>query len=308
MKKLVLLVFITSLSGLSGHTVLAESKTPASDAAVNTIVQHDRSWLGVWIENVPMELGIHLTSVLKEHQGVIVSKIAPGSPADKADLQQYDVIAGLNEQKVFSQKQLTRLIRSTLPQTTVKLSIIRQGKLIMQDVVLEAAPEYTKSPRGPKSAHKNLPIQPREFSPHHGKSMGHMTPPCMNSPFFNQGQPFNQRPGFNQGPSPMRQQSSWSQFESFKVESTGDNKHRAKVKYKDSEGNKKKFVFEGDQNEIRKQIMAQENMDEGTKQNLLQALDMNYGIPYPPTGQAFFMRPYWFNQQLPGYPRFQGHQ
>ena len=73
----------------------------------------------------------------------------------------------------------------------------------------------------------------------------------------------------------LQQQNSWSQFESIQIESTGKGQLRAIVKYDDGEGNNKEFIFSGHQNEIRKQIETNTEMDEDKKQNLLKALDMS---------------------------------
>jgi len=65
------------------------------------------------------------------------------------------------------------------------------------------------------------------------------------------------------------------QFESIQIKSLGNNKHSAEIKYKDSGGNNKEFIFEGKLQEIQSQIMSQENMEENKKQQLLQALNLN---------------------------------
>ena len=72
------------------------------------------------------------------------------------------------------------------------------------------------------------------------------------------------------------------------------NGQRAVVKYDDGKGNKKEFVFEGDGNEIRKQIIAQDDMDEDKKQSLLHALDLNQA-PSNNFNQSFPM-PDWFQR------------
>ena len=298
MKPIVLFSLMISLSILSSQTVMDDIKGTSGNInhSSSLMQKQTHSWLGVWIENIPMVLGSHLLPFLKKDQGVLVTQISSGSPAAKAGIQVYDVIAKFNDQALFSQQQFTQLIQSTAPETQVKLSLIRQGKLITQDVVLEARPINSPVLNGLKQHH------PTPFShPDFQRKFSH---PFMNDPFFQPDfsrhfknrfdndmnqlreqmnqlqQQFNQRltnqsNSLNHQPGHQKEQAnSWFQFESIQIESAGNNKHRAEVKYSDSEGNKKEFIFEGKLEEIQTQIMAQENMDEKKKQQLLKALNI----------------------------------
>lgn len=312
MKKIIVTGFAMILSVLSTQSVLADIKAAESKAdPAGLTAPSAPSWLGVWIDNIPNDLGHHLSAVLKVDQGLIIKQIAPDSPAAKAGLQAYDIIASFNDQAIFSQQQLTQLIQAVPPQTEVELSIVRQGQLTQQKVMLEANPQVnTAQTRNHQRHHavqpqKNLQNQP----------WGQLPAPFANDPFFNANhfgngfgnglaQGFNQdfmdafNRDFNQQMQQLRQQmeqlqqqvkqqginsqqSSWSQFQSIQVESIGQDKHRAMVSYQDSEGNKKEFVFEGKLDEIKQQIMAAEEMAEDKKQSLLQALDMNTGLALP---------------------------
>lgn len=290
MKQLAILGFVFSVTGFAGQAVYAEIKAadPVPPEQQSQAVKP--AWLGIWIDDVPATLGKHLSSYLKQHQGVLIKDVSADSPAAKAGLQEFDIIAKMNDQEIFTREQLTRLIRSIPGQTTIKLTLIRQGKLITQDVILEDAPE--QSLHQPKGS-SNHPFPHGHFAPFsspHKQSM----PSPWSSPFFHQG------PGqFKPMPPSGSQQSSWSEFESIQIESTGDNKHRAKVKHKDSDGNTREFVFEGTREEIKEQIVKLDDMDKKTKQSLLQALDMNTRMPFPPFGQHHRMPPDWFNQPFP---------
>lgn len=295
------------MSGLVTQIALSDINNSTINTQNNTQKQAE-SWLGIWIENIPASLGHHLLPILKNDQGILIKKISPDSPAAKAGLQPYDIISKFNDQEIFSQQQLTQLIRSTQPETKINLSIVRQGKLMVQEVILAALPERNLIPDKSNS-------HPQNFLPRSGRWQP-LPAPLMNDPFFNSefnrdfSRDFNKR--FHQEMHQMRQQmnqlqqqmnqqgqqNSWSQFESIQIESTGENKHRAEVKYEDSEGNKKEFVFEGSLNEIQQQIMAQDNMDGDKKQNLLQALDMNNSYPLP-FRQNNFMAPHGFRQPSP---------
>lgn len=287
MKKLVLYGLVLSLTAFSAQFSIAEIKSANPDMTQAASTKTS-SWLGVWIEKLPISLSKHLSSIIKADQGLIIRKISPDSPADKAGLVSYDIITKINDKDIFSEQQLVKTIHNTQPGTEIKLDIIRQGKALSVEAVVEISPNQ-------RLAARQVPPQNRINTPffNHG----------FNQNFFNQQfnqmqqqlnqlQHHQQQLHFNQQKQ-LQQQNSWSQFESIQIESTG-NKQRAVVKYDDGQGNKKEFVFEGDQNEIRKQINAQDEMNEDKKQSLLQALDYNKTPPdnfYRP-----FPMPDWFHR------------
>ncbi len=310
MKKTIITGLVLSLGIVSSQNAFSDIKaanqqnsvTQSQPSSLQT--QNTSSWLGVWIEDIPMSLARHIAPLLKDNQGVIIRKVSPDSPAQAAGLQEYDVITAFNDQDIYSQKQLTALVRGTAPDTKVKLDIIHQGKPVSKEVVLKAAPAQQRAYHGPQK-HPWPPFEqhpmPRQYFGQPG-SMGLLPPPSwLNEPFFQQGfnQPVPQNAPVNRGmpPAPANQSTSWSEshFESIEIESTGNDKIRAAVKYEDSDGNRKEFVFEGNQDEIRKQIMNQKEMDNTKKQRLLQALDMSNTPPQFPEIPV----PDWFNQPPP---------
>ncbi len=311
MKKYLINSLILSLTVFSSQSVLSDVKvvnkqTHPTQSQTAAQPQNRPSWLGIWIEDVPMSLVRHIAPLLKDNQGLIIRKVSPNSPAQTAGLQVYDVITSFNDQEIYSQKQLTALVRGTTPGTKIKLGIIHQGKPATKEVLLKASPKpaqaYHKPHHGPWPP--AFPFSQPGRHPHSHGSMGMLPPPgWLNDPFFQHGfkHPFPaQNIPDQQGLPSTGQSQSWSksQFESIEIEATGDDKIRAAVKYEDSNGDKKEFVFEGSQNEIRKQIMAQKDMAESRKQRLLQALDMNNTTPAIPDA-APFMMPDWFNQSFP---------
>ena len=244
-------------------------------------------WLGVWIEKTPASLSSHLSNMLKKDQGLIIKKVSPGSPAQKASLLVYDIITQVDDKDIFTEQELVQTIRNKQSGARVKLEIIRQGKLITQDVILETSP-----------VRKVRSAQPHHFMPHadprHRMGTRPFSSPWMNDPFFQQGfnadffeQQFNKmQQQFNQLQQQqqrlqqnqqqyLQQQNSWSQFESIQLESTNNGQLHAIVKYHDGKGNNKEFVFSGNHNEIRQQIQMNSEMDDNKKNNLLNALDMN---------------------------------
>jgi serine protease Do len=57
-----------------------------------------------------------------------VSSIEPGSAADKAGLEQGDIIVGVNGEKILDNNALRNRIASTRPGSSISLDILRDGK------------------------------------------------------------------------------------------------------------------------------------------------------------------------------------
>lgn len=80
-------------------------------------------WLGVRLTPVPAPLAAHLDA-----QGVMVGNVIVDSPADKAGLQQYDVITSLNGTAVTKFEDLTNALTKNGANQQAKLGIVRAGK------------------------------------------------------------------------------------------------------------------------------------------------------------------------------------
>ncbi len=91
-------------------------------------------------------IGIYGGDVLKYQQatgrdfgaeeGTLVTSIAQGSPAEKADIKAGDVITGINENKVESFQGLKKELYKYKPGDKVTLKIVREGKEMNIDVQL----------------------------------------------------------------------------------------------------------------------------------------------------------------------------
>lgn len=93
-----------------------------------------RGWLGVIIQDIDDIMAQALD--LPVHEGVLVSDLQPDSPAERAGLQQGDVITELDGKQVLSTSQLRNEVASRSPDTEVRLTIIRDGRERTIDVTL----------------------------------------------------------------------------------------------------------------------------------------------------------------------------
>ena len=82
-------------------------------------------WLGVQIQDVTRELAESFG--MKKPQGALVSKIIPGSPAEKAELQIGDIIIEFNGQLIEKSGDLPPMVGMTPINNKATLKILRQG-------------------------------------------------------------------------------------------------------------------------------------------------------------------------------------
>ncbi len=83
-------------------------------------------WLGVGVDEVSED---DLSKLgLKEARGVMIRRVIPGEPADKAGMKTNDVILAVDGTRVEAPQDLQRMVATTLPGTIVKLTILREGQ------------------------------------------------------------------------------------------------------------------------------------------------------------------------------------
>lgn len=94
-----------------------------------------RSFLGIYMQDINED--IYEAMELESMQGTIIGEVVPGSPADKAGLEESDIIVGFEDQKINNGSELKNLISNSIPGSKIKLKILRSGRNEDIDVVLE---------------------------------------------------------------------------------------------------------------------------------------------------------------------------
>ena len=112
------------------------------------------TYLGVRTEGLPAAMSKQLSLPMGLHLSVV--QVGPNSPAEKAGLQEFDVLLKLDDQTLVNEDQLKKLVRLKNPQDQITLSILRNGKLRKIQVLLEET-EITKEV--PRSASRNRLFQ-----------------------------------------------------------------------------------------------------------------------------------------------------
>jgi serine protease Do len=84
---------------------------------------------------------------LTAQAGVVVITVTDGSAAAKAGVKVNDVVVQFDGENVRSAQQLTRLVRETAADRTVKLAVVREGKRVDLDVAPTAEPAQADTVR-----------------------------------------------------------------------------------------------------------------------------------------------------------------
>jgi serine protease Do len=129
-----------------------------------------RGWLGVSIQELTPELSKSLG--LKENKGALVAQVFSGSPAEKAGIEQGDVIVAFDGKEIGDSKDLPRTVASTPVGKSVTVKVSRGGKLMAREVKLGKMEEKGAEVAGKSPAHKSLGISVQKVTPELAKSRG----------------------------------------------------------------------------------------------------------------------------------------
>ncbi len=97
-----------------------------------------RGWLGVSIQPITSELARQFN--LKEENGALVGDVIENSPAEKAGIMRGDVIIEFNGEKVEEPYNLRNTVASTPPGEILKLKVVRNGRVELQNVTIGELP------------------------------------------------------------------------------------------------------------------------------------------------------------------------
>ena len=129
-----------------------------------------RGWLGVSIQEMTPELAKSLG--LKEKKGALVAQVVSGSPAEKAGIEQGDVILEFNGKNITDSKDLPRTVASTPVGTSVTVKVMRDGKVMDRQVKLGEMEEKGVEVSRAASPQKSLGIAVQNVTPEIAKRLG----------------------------------------------------------------------------------------------------------------------------------------
>jgi serine protease Do len=113
----------------------------------DSILEHGkviRGWLGVTVQDLTDDLARSLD--VAPRTGVLVSDVAPDSPAAKAGLERGDVITAIDGVKMTTSAQLRNVVALTARGTKVNVDVLRADKPRSVEVVLGEQPSTKPQP------------------------------------------------------------------------------------------------------------------------------------------------------------------
>jgi len=97
-----------------------------------------RGYLGVMIQDLNPALAREFK--LKDNKGALVSDVTPNSPAEKAGLENGDLIVAFNGRKVTDSRHLKLEVARTQPGETVPVKVLRDGNTKTLEVTVKVLP------------------------------------------------------------------------------------------------------------------------------------------------------------------------
>lgn len=127
-----------------------------------------RGWLGVGIQEVTPAIANSFN--LKETKGALVSQVSKGGPAEKAGIEQGDVILEFDWKEIASSKDLPMIVASTPVGKTVTVKLLRDGKTVTREVKVGEMEEKAVVAKAPSN--KSLGITIQNITPDIAKGLG----------------------------------------------------------------------------------------------------------------------------------------
>jgi serine protease Do len=104
----------------------------------------DRGWLGVHIQDLTAEMTAGF-AVGRDTKGVIIARVAEGSPAEKAGVKDGDIVVSVDGTKTEDTEDLRNLIAMAGPGHAARVEVLRNGKGKRLTVRLGAMPDQDKA-------------------------------------------------------------------------------------------------------------------------------------------------------------------
>lgn len=146
----------TAIFSPTGGSIGLGFAIPASTAqpVVEQLKSHgrvERGLLGVQIQPVTDEIASGLS--LGSTTGALVAQVEPNSAAEKAGVQEGDVIKSVDGKDIATVRDLTRTVAGFTPGSTIKLGLIREGK---EQTVSAKLGDYSKMGKQAKASDEDF--------------------------------------------------------------------------------------------------------------------------------------------------------
>lgn len=98
-----------------------------------------RGWIGVAVQDITPELAESFR--LKNTQGVLISEVVRGSPADKSDIKPGDVLVSISDRTLADSTAMLETISALVPGNTVSLKLLRNQSPIVVEIKVGKRPK-----------------------------------------------------------------------------------------------------------------------------------------------------------------------
>lgn len=129
-----------------------------------------RAWLGVGIQDLTPELADYYQ--VEGLQGVLVTQVYAGDPADKAGIKSGDVIVSVGGKKITSGRELSRTIANARVGKRIPISVISGGERRTLHVELAERTDSEKVVRTASRSAQGLGIKVESLSPEKAHRLG----------------------------------------------------------------------------------------------------------------------------------------
>lgn len=110
---------------------------------LSEVLQHGavrRAWLGVGADSVNLPRRVADAAHITSHSGAVLHSIVKSGPAEKAGVREGDVLLSLDDRPVEGPGPLLRMLAADAIGRTVRLKLLRSGKLIEIELTLTQRP------------------------------------------------------------------------------------------------------------------------------------------------------------------------
>lgn len=116
--------------------IVTNPASPAPATNVKTSGSTMIGNLGIGTDILPSSVAAQMPDSISPGQGIIVTRFAENSQAEKSGIKVHDVLLAYDDTKIVHPEQFIKLIHEDKPGRDVKLQLLRNGELITQTVTL----------------------------------------------------------------------------------------------------------------------------------------------------------------------------
>ena len=129
-----------------------------------------RGWLGVVIQDLTPELSDYYQ--VGEREGVLVTQLSPGDPAERSGIAVGDVIVAVGDEDISSARELSRVIAQSPVDAPIKVRLIREGQEKTLEVELIGKGGADSPVKKAEGNRKGLGLELKEMTPELARQLG----------------------------------------------------------------------------------------------------------------------------------------